>query len=164
VTYYLVTILHFLLGGIGIIIGYQASNTALGFGLFYLLFAFGQMVGIMPWRVCPNCIYVNLGKAQAKPGLNPLSRRLAKMGDPAFFSSRSQAILRHNNLYMAALLIPVFGLIPALIANFSAPVLLVWLAVTGLLLFRFFVVFGKVDCLHCKAKKECPKSKAASAQ
>ena len=154
--YNIVTILHFSLGGIGIITGYQSTTIAYGLGVLYLVFAFGQMYGIMPLRVCPNCIYVKLEQARCTSGLNLLSRRLTKMGDPAIFSRRSQGVLCHNNLYMAALIIPVVALLPALIANFSAQLVIVWLAVTGLLLFRFFVIFGKVACLHCKAKQECP--------
>lgn len=34
------------------------------------------------------------------------------------------------------------------------------LGVIALLLFRFFVVFTKVACIHCRAKNECPNAQA----
>jgi hypothetical protein len=52
------TILHFLLGGIGISLGYSFSSWAgYTFGSLYLLFFFVEMYGIMPMRVCPSCVY-----------------------------------------------------------------------------------------------------------
>jgi hypothetical protein len=32
----------------------------------------------------------------------------------------------------------------------------IFLAVLALLLFRFFVIFPKVACVHCYAKNRCP--------
>ncbi|MHA2179783.1 MAG: hypothetical protein ACXAAH_00010 [Promethearchaeota archaeon] len=57
---------------------------------------------------------------------------------------------------MVALFIPIIGLIPALILNFSLILLGIFLGVLGLLLFRFFVIFPKIACLHCNAKYTCP--------
>ena len=51
-------------------------------------------------------------------------------------------------------------MIPALIVNFSVALLLIFLAVVGLLLFRFFIIFPKIACLHCRAKFECPQAGA----
>ena len=51
-------------------------------------------------------------------------------------------------------------MIPALIMDFSFLVLLIWFAVIGLFLFRFFVVFQKTACVHCAAKKECLNAQA----
>jgi hypothetical protein len=42
--------------------------------------------------------------------------------------------------------------------NFSVALLLIFLAVVGLLLFRFFIIFPKIACLHCRAKFECPQA------
>ena len=43
-----------------------------------------------------------------------------------------------------------------MLINFSFPLLLIWLAVLGLMLFRFFVIFKRLACPHCAAKKKCP--------
>jgi hypothetical protein len=51
-------------------------------------------------------------------------------------------------------------MIPALILNFSFLLLAIFLAVVGLLLFRFFVVFPKIACVHCSAKYKCPQAEA----
>ena len=56
-TYGVVTLLHFVLGGMGIIVGYSFSWVAYVLGGAYVLFAFAQMVVIMPLTVCPHCIY-----------------------------------------------------------------------------------------------------------
>jgi hypothetical protein len=44
--------------------------------------------------------------------------------------------------------------------NFSVVLLIIFLAVMGLLLFRFFIIFPKIACLHCRAKYECPQAGA----
>ncbi len=51
------TILHFLLGGAGIILGYR-SWPWIGYplGLLYLAFAFGEMYIAMPRSVCRHCV------------------------------------------------------------------------------------------------------------
>jgi hypothetical protein len=155
--YNVVTILHFLLGGIGIILGYSFSSwPAYIFGSAYLVFAFVQMYVIMPLTVCPNCEYYRLENSLCPSGLNVMSRQIAKEGHPEDFPKRAQGLFCHNNLYMAALFIPVIAMIPALILNFSFLLLAIFLVVVGLLLFRFFVIFGRVACLHCSAKYECP--------
>jgi hypothetical protein len=33
-----------------------------------------------------------------------------------------------------------------------------FLALVALLLFRFFVIFPKIACLHCAAKYQCPQA------
>jgi hypothetical protein len=45
-----------------------------------------------------------------------------------------------------------------LIVNFSVVLLIIFLAVVGLLLFRFFVIFPRIACLHCSAKYMCPQA------
>jgi hypothetical protein len=61
---------------------------------------------------------------------------------------------------MAALFALVIAMIPAIILNFSFLLLAILPAVVGLLLFRFFVVFTKIACIHCRAKKVCPNAVA----
>jgi hypothetical protein len=51
-------------------------------------------------------------------------------------------------------------MIPALWVNFSVVLLLILLAVVGLLLFRFFVIFPKIACVHGIAKYKCPQARA----
>ena len=85
---------------------------------------------------------------------------MAKEGDLRDFSKRAKGLLSHNNLYMAALFIPIIAMIPALILAFSPTVLGMLLTVLALLLFRFFVVFPKTACIHCAAKYKCPNAQA----
>jgi hypothetical protein len=49
---------------------------------------------------------------------------------------------------------------PALFLNFSITLLLIFLGVVGLLLFRFFIIFPRIACLHCSAKHRCPQAAA----
>ena len=65
-----VTVLHYLFGGIGIIIGYNFSWIAYLLGSLYLAFAFAQMYVLMPLIVCPNCVYYRLKNSLCISGLN----------------------------------------------------------------------------------------------
>jgi hypothetical protein len=152
------TILHFLLGGIGIMLGYGLSWASYLFGAVYLVFAFGEMYVLMPLKVCPNCVYYKLENSLCISGMNMVSKRLFKPGDPRDFAKRGAGFLCPNNLYIAALFVPIIGIIPALIINFSLLLLAVFLILVGLLLFRFFVIFSKIACLHCRAKYACPQA------
>ncbi|HJW89494.1 MAG TPA: hypothetical protein VJ436_02510 [Anaerolineales bacterium] len=155
------TVLHFLLGGIGIILGYRFSPwVGYSLGILYLVFSFIEMYAIMPLKVCPNCVYYQARDSRCISGLNILSRKIAKEGNLKDFPRRAEGLFCPNNLYMAALIVPVLAMAPALIVNFSAVLLLIFLAVTGLLLFRFFVLFPKIACLHCCAKYRCPQAGA----
>lgn len=156
------TVLHFLLAGSGLIIGYAFLPWDLGsfFGLLYLIFAFTQMYIIMPFTVCPNCVYYKMKNSRCTSGLNIVSKKIAKEGDLKQFSNRSGRLFCHNQLYMGALIVPIIILIPALIVNFSFPLLTLFLIVLCLLLFRFFVVFKITACSHCSAKYRCPNAKA----
>ena len=93
-------------------------------------------------------------------GLDVISKKIAKEGDPKDFPKRGEGLFCNNNLYLAALVVPIIAMIPALILNFSFFLLAILLAVVGLLLFRFFVIFPKVACLHCSAKYKCPQAGA----
>lgn len=153
------TVLHFLLGGIGIILGY---NSLIGYilGPMYLAFAFAEMYILMPLKVCPNCVYYKLDNSICISGLNVVSRKVAKEGNVKDFPNRAKGIFCSNNLYIASLVIPIIAMIPALILNFSFLVLTILLVVVGLLLFRFFVVFTKIACVHCRAKNVCPQAQS----
>jgi hypothetical protein len=157
------TILHFLIAGWALIIGYSFIDPGwIGylFGIIYMIIAFGQMYIMMPLTVCPNCVYYNMKDSRCTSGMNLVSRKIAKPGDIKNFSSRSEGALSHNKFYMGSLIIPIFALLPALILNFSFLLLILFLAVLGLLLLRFFVVFKKTACPHCSAKYRCPNAKA----
>ena len=155
------TVLHFLLGGAGIILGYGFSSWAgYAVGILYLAFSFIEMYVMMPLTVCPNCVYYRMKDSLCISGLNVVSKRIAKEGDPKDFPRRAQGLLCNNNLYMAALIVPVIAMIPAMIWNFSLVLLGIFLAVVGLLLFRFFVIFPKIGCPHCRAKYTCPQAEA----
>ena len=154
------TIVHYALGGMGIILGYDFNWTGLPFGLLYIVFAFVQMYILMPYMVCSNCVYYKIKNALCISGLNLVSRKIAKEGNVKDFPKRGEGIFCHNHLYMASLFLPIIAMIPALIINFSLILLMLFMAVTGLLLYRFFVVFPKTACIHCRAKYDCPNAKA----
>ena len=155
-----VTLLHYLLGGTGIALGYGLTRGAYAFGALYLAFSFAQMYAIMPLTVCPNCVYFRLKDALCISGLNLVSKRIAKEGDLAHFPDRGRGLFCHNNLYMAAKIVPIIAMIPALILNFSLSLLAILLAVVGLLLLRIFVIFPKIACVHCRAMHACPNAEA----
>ncbi|MHA2034889.1 MAG: hypothetical protein ACXACX_20725 [Candidatus Hodarchaeales archaeon] len=150
------TIFHYLLGGLGLILGYLFLPWGALIGTIYLVFAFLQMYILMPLIVCPNCVYYRMENGRCVSGLNKISRKIAKEGKPEDFPKRAEGIFSYNNIYMAALFIPIIGIIPALILNFSWVLLGILFGVVGLLLFRFFVIFPKIACLHCSAKYTCP--------
>lgn len=154
------TVFHFLLGGFGIILGYNFSWVAYLFGALYLVFSFVEMYLVMPFLVCPNCVYYRMDNSLCISGLNMISRKLAREGNLKAFSNRAKGLFCHNNMYLASLVIPVIAIIPALILNFSFWLLVILIVVVGLLLFRFFVIFKKIACIHCAAKKQCPNAQS----
>ena len=113
------------------------------FGIMYIGFAFGQMYFVMPIAVCPNCVYYRLNNSLCASGMNIFSRKMAKQGDLRNFSNRSKGVFCHNNMYLAALFIPIIAMIPALIFNFSYLLLAMFIIVLGLLLFRMMILFRK---------------------
>jgi hypothetical protein len=155
------TVLHFLLGGAGIMLGYR-SWPWLGYGLgfLYLAFALAEMYVVMPLAVCRHCVYCRLEGSLCISGLNRVSQRLAKEGDPKRFAQRAEGLLCPNNLYLLSLVAPILALIPALILSFSWPLLAILVTLLGLLLFRFFVIVPRIACLHCYAKHQCPQAEA----
>jgi hypothetical protein len=92
--------------------------------------------------------------------MNILSKKIAREGDLKDFPNRAKGLFCPNNLYLVSLIVPILAMIPALIINFSVVLLLIFLAGVGLLLFRFFSIFPKVACLHCRAKYNCPQAEA----
>ena len=154
-----VTIAHYILGGIGIYLGY---NHWAGYviGSLYLVFSFSEMYIHMPLKVCPNCVYHKLNNSLCISGLNVISKKVTREGNLENFSNRARGLLCPNNLYIASLIIPIIAMIPALIMNYSVIVLVILLIVIGLLLFRFFVIFPKIACVHCRGKKVCPQAKS----
>ena len=54
----------------------------------------------------------------------------------------------------------IIAMIPALIISFSFLVLVILLVVVALLVFRFFVIFPKIACVHCRAKNVCPQAQS----
>ena len=155
------TILHFLLGGVGIALGYRFSPWAgYPFGVLYFVLSFVEMYVIMPLTVCPNCVYFRVKDSLCVSGLNLFSKKIAKQGDLKDFPGRAEGLFCPNNLYMASLIVPLPAMIAAMIVNFSVALLLIFLAVVGLLLFRFFIIFPKIACFHCRAKHECPQAGA----
>ncbi len=158
-TYNGTTILHFFLGATGIILGY---NSWIGYllGSVYLAFSLAEMYVHMPLKVCPNCAYYRLENSRCISGLNVVSRKVAREGNVKNFPSRAKGLFCPNNLYIASLVIPIIAVIPALVLNFSFLVLAILLVVVGLLLFRFFVIFPKIACVHCRAKNVCPQAQS----
>ncbi len=154
-----ITLLHFLLGGAGLILGYASWPGYLA-GSIYLVFAFTQMYALMPLKVCPNCPYYKLNNSLCISGLNVISKRFAREGTLKDFPNRAKGALCPNNLYLAGFITPIIALVPALILSFSYLVLGILLAVAALLTFRFFVLFTKVACGHCRAKSICPNAQA----
>ena len=154
------TILHYLLGGLGIILGYNFLRIGYPAGLVYIVFAFIQMYIIMPLKVCPNCVYYRMDKGLCVSGLNVFSRKITRQGNLEDFPGRAKGMLSHNNLYMAAKIFPIFAMIPALFINFSLVLLVVFLAVLGLMVFRIFVLFPKIACIRCAARKDCPNARS----
>ncbi|MCX6012156.1 MAG: hypothetical protein NTV30_01830, partial [Chloroflexi bacterium] len=150
ILYNSITFVHFLLGGLGLILGFHSWPGYLSASI-YLIFSFGEMYLVMPLKVCPDCVYYKLGNSLCISGLNIISRRFVKEGKLENFSNRARGKLCPNNLYLASLIIPIIALIPALLAIF--------LAIITLLLFRFFIVFPKIACIHCRAKNLCPNAK-----
>ncbi len=155
------TILHFLVGGFGIWLGYGPSSwTGYTFGFLYLLLSFGEMYVLMPLAVCPNCVYYRIKGSLCVTGLNILSRKMAKEGNTKDFPKRAQGILCPNNLYLASLIVPIVAIIPPLVVNFSVVLLGLLVFLVALLAFRFFVIFPIIACLHCRAKHICPQAEA----
>lgn len=155
-----ITILHYLLGAWGIWCAYDYSPVAGWLAGLYLLFSMTEMYVLMPLLVCPNCVYFRMDDSLCISGLNRLSRRISDEGDTRQFASRAQGVFCSNNRYLAALIVPVLAIIVGLVLTFSLMKVSILLALVILLLYRFFVIFPKVACVHCLAKFICPQAEA----
>ncbi len=153
------TIAHYVVGGVGIIIGF-GSWAGYVLGLAYLVFSFMEMYVHMPLKVCPNCVYYKLDNSLCISGLNVVARRFVKEGSINDFPKRARGIFCPNNLYIAALAIPIVLMVVALVLSFSWLVLALLIIVVGLMAFRFFVIFTKIACVHCRAQNICPQAKS----
>jgi hypothetical protein len=150
---------HFVLGGIGIILGY-GPWVGYSLGTLYVAFSFIEMYVHMPLRVCRNCVYYKLENSLCISGLNLVSRLVAKEGSVTDFGNRARGPVCPNNLYIASLVAPIIAIVVALILDFSLPALVILLALAGLLLFRFFVIFPRIACVHCRAQSVCPQAQS----
>jgi hypothetical protein len=119
-----------------------------------------KTTALMPIDVCPNCVYFRMENSLCISGMNVISHKLTRNGDPKNFANRAKGTLCPNNLYIAALVVPIIAMIPALFINFSSLVLAILLVVIGLLVFRFFFIFTRVACVHCRAKNTCPNARS----
>ena len=153
------TIAHYALGGTGIILGYGSWPGYL-LGSLYIVLSFMEMYVHMPLQVCPDCVYYSLGNSRCISGLNLVSRRTAKEGNVNNFGKRAAGPFCPNNLYIASLVVPIIAIIPALVINFSFTVLAIFIVLVALLLFRFFVIFPRIACVHCRAQNICPQARS----
>jgi hypothetical protein len=153
------TVVHYALGGIGIILGY-GSWIGYVLGSLYLVFSFIEMYVHMPLIVCRNCVYYTLDNSRCVSGLNLISRKVAAEGSIKAFPNRAKGPTCPNNLYIASLIFPIIAVVPALILSFSILVLVIPVVLIVLLLFRFFVIFPKIACIHCRAQNVCPQARS----
>jgi len=155
------TVLHFLLGAFGIALACTYwPRMGYSLGILYFVLSLAEIYVVMPLTVCPSCTYRRIKGALCVAGLNLLSARMAKERPKKEFPRRAEGIFCANNVYMASLMVPIAAMIAGMLFNFSAALLLVFLIVAALLIFRFFVIFPKLACLHCKAKHACPQAAA----
>lgn len=153
------TVGHYLLGTAGIMLSY-ANLAAYLLGTAYLAFAFTEMYVLMPAKVCPSCVYFRLEASRCVSGLNLVSRKIARERDIKEFGNRARGALCPNNLYLAALAIPIIAIVPALFIDFSWPAMVILVCLVGLLACRFFLIFPRIACVRCRAKNVCPNARA----
>jgi hypothetical protein len=158
--YNLVTVLHYVLGFVGILIAFDSSSIGKIIATAYISFAFLQMYVLMPMIVCPNCVYTKKLNMFCISGLNIIARKYFPNGDISNFGNRGKGILCHNNLYLSAKVLPLLIILPFLFINFSFTLLIIFFLVLGLMLFRVFYIFQKIACNRCLAKNICPNAKS----
>ena len=161
ILYNVTTILHYVLGGAAIVHAYRSSPVAAWVsGVTYLLLALVQMYVVMPLVVCPACVYHRLEGSRCISGLAAVSRLVAPSRPVRTFGRRADGVFCPNNLYLVALLLPIVALIPPLVIARTNTLLVFLGTLLVLLLFRFFVLFPRIACLHCRAKFVCPQAAA----
>lgn len=153
------TILHFMAGGL--ILSYSSrfwGSFGIILGLLYISLSLVEMYILMPLQVCRNCVYFKLENGLCISGLNVLSRRFAREGNPSNFAQRAQGLFCPNNLYIVSLAIPILGGIPLLIAAFSLPICILEIVLFILLATRFLYIIPRMACVHCSSKFICPQA------
>jgi hypothetical protein len=156
-----VTLLHFGLGAVGLLLTYDRWPVlAWVLAVAYLAVALGQMYVMMPLVVCVTCAYSTMPGARCVSGLNLIAVRLGPAPPDEFEARRTKGALSHNKLYMGALIAPIPLLAVGLVLDFSAAGLAILLLVAALLAFRIVVVFKRTACPHCAAKGRCPNARA----
>jgi hypothetical protein len=153
------TIVHYVSGSIGMAVAYPSPAGRLVAGT-YLALSLGEMYVHMPLTVCRDCVYHALDNSRCISGLNIVSRRFTPPGKIARFGRRAKGLFCPNNLYLASLGLPALAMMPALFLSFSFLLLGLFLAILGLFAFRFFVLFKKVACVHCRARNVCPNARS----
>jgi hypothetical protein len=149
-----VTILHYLLGGLGITLAYSFVQLSYLIGMVYFSFALIQMYVLMPVIVCPSCVYHRIEEGRCISGLNKMSRRYIKEKPLEEFENRAKGFFSPNILYMGALILPIIVIIPGLIINFKYSTLGIMISIILLMLLRIFVIFPKIACVHCLARSQ----------
>ena len=77
-----VTVVHFGLGALGLLISYRTwPSAAWVLSGAYLLFALTQMYVLMPLKVCPSCAYRRMDGARCVSALNLVSARFSAPRD-----------------------------------------------------------------------------------
>ena len=150
------TVLHYIIGFTGILFAFNFSAVGKIISTVYLCFSFIQMYILMPIMVCPDCVYTKKPDMLCISGLNILAKKISSTGDINKFENRSNGILCHNNLYLFAKVLPLLIILPYLFINFSLTLLIIFIVIIGLILFRVFYIFQKIACAHCLAKNICP--------
>jgi hypothetical protein len=153
------TVLHYILGSVGIMAGYNfAPLVGYPAGFVYLALAFAEMYIWMPMKVCPNCFYYKLEGSLCMAGLNVISQKVALEGKTADFGKRGAGPLCTDNLSLGILALPLVVMLPAFFFNFSIALLVCYAAVGILLVFRYAYFFPRLACRLCRSKAICPQA------
>ncbi len=154
-----ITIIHFLIGyWILLYFNFILGKTSNVLALLYLLFSIIEMYLVMPLKVCNNCVYYRLENGLCVSGLNILSKRLAKKGNPSDFPKRAIGVFCPNNLYVFSLVFPILCGIFILVFKFSLFLFVLEIILFSLLVIRFFIIFPRLACIHCLSKFVCPQA------
>jgi hypothetical protein len=101
----------------------------------------------MPWSLCRvTRLLAELDKEKSGCAQPPT-------GQAKNFPKRAEGLLCANNLYLAALIVSILALIPAMVLNFSWSLPPILLALVG-----FLVLIPRLACVHCRAKFRCPQA------
>jgi hypothetical protein len=149
-------------GAVVLVTGYQ-EWPCVGWPLAaaYLVFALVQLYVLTPLDVCPGCAYRAVPEGRCMAGLSVLSAKLAPTaGASAGFAQRRAGALCHTTLAVAAALAPPILVVPALVLAFSWTTLGVALGILFCAALRAEVVFRRLGCPRCLARRWCPVARA----